>query len=154
MSKKVYPGTLDTTAAGSLRSGEMPIDGMIREATEEAGIPEEYSRANIKSCGSVTYQVAATNDGTPGCQHHVQFAYETELKKDFVPFPVDGEVDEFKLMSLEEVLDAAVKGKFKLNLAMTWVDYLVRHGIVTAENEPHFLEVCARLHRKHDIFVV
>jgi hypothetical protein len=153
MSKKVYIGTLDTTAAGSLHSGEMPINGMIKEAAEETGIPEEYSRANIKLCGSVTYRVAATNDEKPGCQHHVQFTYEMELKKDFVPFPVDSKVDEFKLMSLEEVLNAVVKGEFKLNLAMNWVDYLVRHGIVTTENESRFLEVCARLHRKHDMFV-
>jgi hypothetical protein len=57
-------------------------------------------------------------------------------------------------MRLEEVLDAVVKGESKLNLVMTRVDYLVRHGIVTIENEPHFLEVCARLHRKPDMFFV
>jgi hypothetical protein len=42
-----------------------------------------------------------------------------EVKKDFIPFPVDGEVDEVRLMSLEEVLDSAVKGEFKLEIAMT-----------------------------------
>jgi hypothetical protein len=57
MSKKEYPGTLDITATGSLRSGEMPFDGVIREAVEEVDIPEPYSRANIQSCGSVAYQV-------------------------------------------------------------------------------------------------
>ncbi len=35
-----------------------------------------------------------------------------------IPYPLDGEVEEFKLISLEEVIDAVVKRKFKLNLAM------------------------------------
>ena len=37
---------------------------------------------------------------------------------------------------------------------MTWMAYLVRHGVVNAENEEYLVEICARLHRKHDIFVV
>jgi hypothetical protein len=61
----------------------------------------------------------ATDDERPACQHHFQFVYEMEVKKDFIPFPVDGEVDEVRLMSLEEVLDSAVKGEFKLEIAMT-----------------------------------
>jgi hypothetical protein len=38
--------------------------------------------------------------------------------------------------------------------AMTYIDHFVRHGIVNAENEAYLAEVCARLHRKHDLFVV
>jgi isopentenyldiphosphate isomerase len=77
-----------------------------------------------------------------------------EVQPDMIPYPVDGEVEEFKLISLEEVIDAVVKDEFKLNLVMVWVDYLIRHGIVTAENEKDFLEVSARLHRKFDLFVL
>ena len=32
--------------------------------------------------------------------------------------------------------------------------YLIRHGVVNAENEPNFLEICSRLHRKHDLFII
>jgi hypothetical protein len=34
------------------------------------------------------------------------------------------------------------------------VAHFIRHGIVNAGNEPKIIEVCARLHRKHDLFVV
>lgn len=27
------------------------------------------------------------------------------------------------------------------------------HGHITAEDEPHLLEICSRLHRKHDLFI-
>ena len=43
ISKKVYLGIFDITAAVSLRSGEIPLDGVVREAAKEAGTPEQYS---------------------------------------------------------------------------------------------------------------
>ena len=58
------------------------------------------------------------------------------------------------LMSLDEVVHALRRGKFKLNCGMTWMAYLVRHDFVNAENEPNLVEICSRLNRKHDIFIV
>jgi len=58
----------------------------------------------------------------------------------------DGEAEEFKLMTLEEVKDALARGEFKLNCAMTWMAFLIRHGHVTAENEENLIEICARMH--------
>ena len=43
--------------------------------------------------------------------------------------------------------------EFKSNYTMTWLAYLVRHGFVNAAIEPNLLKVCARLNRKHDLFV-
>lgn len=80
--------------------------------------------------------------------------YEIELTEDIVPKPFDGEVEEFTLKTLDQVRDALARGEFKLNCAMTWMAYLVRHGVVNAENEPNLVEINARLHRKHDHFIV
>ena len=95
-----------------------------------------------------------TDDGREGCQHQVQYLYEMELPVDIVPRPFDGEVDEFMLMSIDEVVGALRRGEFKLNCGMTWMSYLVRHGIVNAENEKNLVEICARMNRKHDLFIV
>ena len=152
--KMSYPGMLDNTVGGSLSSGERPIGCIVREAAEEGAIPEEYTRKNIISCGTLSYQMSLTDDGRPGCQHQVQYLYEMELTEDIVPKPFDGEVEEFTLKSLDEVRYALMHGEFKLNCGMTWMAYLVRHGIVNAENEPNLVEICSRLHRKHDIFIV
>jgi len=92
--------------------------------------------------------------GQPGCQHQVQYLYEMEMPTNVLPVPNDGEAQDFRLMSLEEVLTALRKGEFKLNCAMTWMAFLIHHGHVNAENEPNLVELCARLHRKHDLFVV
>ena len=152
--KKSYPRMLDNTVGGSLRSGERPIDCIVREAAEEGGFPEEYTRENVRACGTLAYSMDRTDDGKEGCQHQVQYLYEMEVPEGFVPKPCDGEVEEFMLIGIEEVVGALRGGEFKLNCGMTWMSYLVKHGIVNAENEKRLLEICARMHRKHDLFVV
>jgi hypothetical protein len=77
-----------------------------------------------------------------------------ELGQGVVPKPNDGKAEEFLLMSLDEVWDALWKGEFKPNIAMTWVSYFVRNGILNAENEENLIEICARMHRKQDLFIV
>ena len=152
--KATFPGMLDSTASGNLISTESPLDGMAREAEEEAGIPEKYTRENIKACGTVSYHMSNCNDGRPGSLPHVQYNYEMELQQDMIPVPKDGEVEEFMLLSLDEVCDALIRREFKPNITMTYVAYLVRHGHVDISNERHLAEVCARLNRKHDLFIV
>ena len=152
--KMTYPGMLDNTVGGSLRSGERPIDCIVREAAEEGALPEAYTREHVRACGTLSYQMDRTDDGREGCQCQVQYLYEMELPEDIVPRVFDGEVEEFRLMSLDEVIDALRGGGFKLNCGMTWMSYLVRHGVVNAENEKDLVEICARMNRKHDLFIV
>ncbi|CAI6334849.1 unnamed protein product [Periconia digitata] len=136
--KVSFPGMLDNTVGGSLRSRESPLDCIVREAAEEAGLPEDIARANIKACGALTFY----------------YVYEIALPEDTVPAPFDGEAESFTLMALDEVVSALRKGDFKLDCAMTWMAFLIRKGHVNAENEPHIIEICSRLHRKHDLFIV
>ena len=152
--KMSFPGMLDNTVGGSLRSGERPIDCIVREAAEEGSIPESYTRKHVRACGTLSYQMDRTDDGREGCQFQVQYLYEMEVGEGIVLRPNDGEVEEFKLMRLDEVIHALRRGECKLNCGMTWMSYLVRYGIVNAENEPNLVEICSRLHRKHDLFIV
>lgn len=152
--KRSFPNMLDNTVGGSLRSGEKLIDCIIRECEEETPMPKEYTRANIKACGLLSYQMTLTDHGQEGCQHQVQYLYEMEMSKNVVPVPNDGEAQEFNLISLEEVISAVRKGELKLNCAMTWLAFLIRHGHINAENEPKLEEITSRLHRNHDLFIV
>jgi isopentenyldiphosphate isomerase len=151
--KTPYAGMLDNTVSTNLFAGQKPLEKLIRRAADEASIPVEYTAKHAKACGTVTYQMTRTNEGKPGCQHHVQYVYEMELSSDMIPKPFNGDVEKFKLMTLQEVVEAIHRGEFNFR-AMTWVAHFIRHGIVNAENEPKIIEVCARLHRKHDLFVV
>lgn len=154
MTKMSFPGMLDNTVGGSLSSGEKPIDCIVRECEEEISLDPVYTRANIKACGTASYHMTNTDLGEPGCQPQVQYLYEMEFAEEVIPKIGDGEVGEIQLKTLEEVRSALANGEFKLNCAMTWLSFLIRHGHLNAENEPDLIEICSRLHRKHDLFIV
>lgn len=154
--KPTVPNKLDSTVAGVIRSGESPVDCMARKNAVEASVPEEYTRRNIASCGVASYHMSITSTGRAGCQHIISYLYEMEFGNGIIPKPGNDEVDAFMLMTLDEVKAALMEGEFVANRAMVWLAYLIRHGIVTpeTESEPDFIEICQRLQRKHDLFIV
>ncbi|KAH6652402.1 NUDIX hydrolase domain-like protein [Truncatella angustata] len=146
--KKSYPNMLDVTVAGALDSGETPLEALVREAEEEAALPQDYVRANLKPYGLLSFHLPTDANGKPGHGPQVQYVYTIELPADIIPTPSDGEVDHFELMALEEVQDALLGGKFKTNIAMTWIAYLITLGKLNAENEKNLYAITCHLHRK------
>ncbi len=71
-------------------------------------------------------------------------------RKGFEPRPNDGEVDEFMLYTVDELKAALAAGEFKPSSALVLLDFFVRHGILTPENEPDYLEIVRRIHRSLD----
>lgn len=67
--KNVHPGKLGVTAGGNSAAGERPIDSIVREAFEETSFPEDYTRAHIQSCGTITYHLATNSDGSQVPNH-------------------------------------------------------------------------------------
>ena len=149
--KQTYPNMMDNTAAGGLTTGEEPMHCMIREANEEASLPVGYVQQNAICAGTVTY--SHVRDGRAGgetglFQPECQYVYDLELPIGMIPKPNDNEAVDFKLLSIEETKDAMKAGKFKPNCALILVDFFVRHGIITPENEPDYIELCSKMRRK------
>ncbi|KAF2129267.1 thiamine pyrophosphokinase [Dothidotthia symphoricarpi CBS 119687] len=149
--KQTYGGMLDNAVAGGISSGESPFESVVRECAEEASLSEELVRGKAKASGSVTYWYirderagGETNLMQPECQ----YIYDLELPEEVIPKPGDDEVEEFYLWSVEEVQEAMRKGEFKPNCAMVVLDFFLRHGILTAENEKDYIEIVSRLHRR------
>ncbi|RYP35537.1 hypothetical protein DL767_003791 [Monosporascus sp. MG133] len=149
--KSTFPGMLDNTVAGGLMTGEEPFECMVREADEEADMPGHMVRARARLTGTVTY-VYITDERTGGERGQIypetQWVYEIELPSDFTPTPKDGEAEGFRLMTVDEVREELARGSFKPNCALVTLDFLVRHGILTRENEPNYDEIVRRMHRK------
>jgi len=80
--------------------------------------------------------------------------YELGLPADMFPKPCDDEVEGFQLMTIEEIREALERREFRINIAATWMDYMIRHGHLHAENEKHYLEISSSLHRDLDLFIV
>lgn len=149
--KQTFGGMLDNTVAGGISSGENPFESVVREAAEEASFPDSLVRSNAKSCGMVTYfyitgQRAGGETGL--LQPEVQYVYDLEIDPSVIPKPADDEVEEFYLSTVEEVQKALAEGQFKPNCAVVLLDFFVRHGILTADNEKHLIEIVSRIHRK------
>lgn len=146
-----YPGKLDTTVAGGVAAGETPFENIVREAGEEADLPEELIRDKAKAVGCLTY-IGTTDDGhgfEPGLvMPDCIYLYDLELDEGIVAKPRDDEVKEFYLMTVEEVKQAMFNGEFKTNCAVVMLDFFIRHGLVTAETELDYAELTARMHRK------
>ncbi|KAI0456462.1 NUDIX hydrolase domain-like protein [Xylaria acuta] len=149
--KPTYPGMLDNTVAGGLMTGEDPFECIVREADEEASLPGKLMRERAKFTGTVSY-IYITDERAGGEAGQIypetQWVYDIELPTDERPTPKDGEVAEFYLWTVDEVREELAKGKFKPNCALIVVDFFIRHGIITAANEPDYAEILQRLHRK------
>ncbi|PVU97470.1 hypothetical protein BB559_002020 [Furculomyces boomerangus] len=154
MSKGTYPGLLDQVVAGGITAFERPTATVIRECYEEAGIPEEIS-ARAKPIGTIQYFMKTSF----GYQPETQYVYDLELPpmptgsvdienhKYFVPKAIDGEVDSFMLLDLDEIYKRMLNGEFKPNCLVVVVDFMIRYGYITPENEPDYLEIIESIHR-------
>ncbi|KAJ4304724.1 hypothetical protein N0V90_000251 [Kalmusia sp. IMI 367209] len=145
-----YPGMLDTTVAGGVRAEEGPFECIVHESAEEASIPADFVRTNAKACGAITYiaKSSAADGGDASLMIPVVlYNYDVELPPHIVPKPQDDEVEEFYLWDLEQVKKAMTNREFKSNCAAVMVDFFIRHGIITDENEKDYLEIMTRLHR-------
>lgn len=149
--KQTYGGMLDNCVAGGISSGESPLECLVRECAEEASLPEDVVRSHVKPCGTVTY-FYIRNEKAGGetrlLQPEVQYVYDIELPADVVPKPCDDEVEEFYLWDVEQVQEAMRKGEFKPNCALVQLDFLIRHGLLTSEDEKDYVEIVSRLHRR------
>ncbi|OCH94619.1 nudix hydrolase 20 [Obba rivulosa] len=146
--KQTWPGYLDNSVAGGIPSGLGAFESLVKEAMEEASIEGRVVEKHAKQTGSVAY-FFRTDAGW--LQPEVQYIYDMRIPpgadpEAFRPKPLDGEVESFELLPLSEVAVRMRTGLFKRNCALVLVDFMVRHGYLTTENEPNYLEIVSRLH--------
>jgi 8-oxo-dGTP pyrophosphatase MutT (NUDIX family) len=143
-----YPGMLDSSVAGGVKANDQPFDCIMAEAMEEASLPEHIVHKNVRSVGTITYVTTHSSSKEKGlASPEVLYVYDLELPEDIILAPNDDEVESFTLMGVDQVTKELKKSAFKKNSALVMVDFFIRHGIITPENEPDFIEIVSRLHR-------
>jgi len=141
--KTTYPGMLDNTVAGGQPVGIGPYENMIKECAEEAGIPFDIAM-NLRCAGAISYR----RQTSKGIEPDQAFCYDLELPADFTPVNQDGEIDKFELWPIQAVAERVRDGAdFKFDCNLVIIDFLIRHGVVTPENEPGFMALAHGLHR-------
>ena len=140
--KPTAPGKLDHLVAGGQPAHLGLFENLIKECAEEAGIARSLAKC-AKSTGFVSY----AHDSSRGYRPEVAYTFDLELPDDFEPVNKDGEVAGFFLSPVEEVAELVRETRqFKSNCALVIVDFLVRHGVITAE-EPGFCDIVSGLRR-------
>lgn len=146
-----YPNKLDTTVAGGVPAHQTPFENVIQEADEEASLPSDLIKRDVRAAGALTYMgLSSESNGAKESLivSDVVYVYDLAVGQEVKPIPKDDEVKEFYLMSVDEVKAALARGEFKTNSAVVMIDFFVRHGIITADNEPDYVEIVTRMHRK------
>lgn len=133
--KQTWPGYWDNMVSGGLSVGYGINETAIKEAGEEASIPNNLI-AKLKSAGCVSLFFESERGLFP----NTEFVYDLELPPDFVPSNNDGEVETFELLPVNECLERILSSHFKTTSVPVALDFLIRHGYITAENGEHILE--------------
>jgi len=124
--KSLDPGKLDHITAGGVPAGLTPSETLIKEAEEEAAIP-----ASLASRARHVASLAYTLDRHEGLRRDFVHCYDLDLPADFVPQPVDGEVEAFELWPVAKVM-ATVRDSdaFKFNVNLVLIDMFLRLGLI------------------------
>jgi len=128
--KKLDPGKLDHLVAGGVPAGLTPAQTLVKEAAEEAGLPETLA-AQALPVGRFAYNM----EREEGLRRDVIFAFDLVLPEDFTPLAVDGEVEAFELWPIERALEeVATTQNFKFNVNLVLIDLFIRRGLMAGDD--------------------
>ncbi|KAK7102106.1 hypothetical protein V1264_020378 [Littorina saxatilis] len=146
--KATYPGMYDNLCAGGLAAELEVLECAWKECQEEASIDDELLE-DLKSVGTVSYCLEDERGVMPECE----FIFDLELPQDFKPVCSDGEVDSFQLLPLSKVKELIIQDNFKPNCALIVLDFLIRHGFITADSDPEYCFMVEQIHTPlHSLF--
>ncbi|KAA1472786.1 hypothetical protein DENSPDRAFT_839153 [Dentipellis sp. KUC8613] len=147
--KPTFPGMLDNSVGGGIAAGTSVHETLVKEAMEEASLPADAIHKYARSTGALSYFYRMD---TGHLQPEIAYVYDMHVPVGkYTLKPMDGEVESFELLPLKEVIAHLRAGEFKPNCGLVLLDFLIRKGYVTPDDEPDFMEIITRLHGRFDI---
>ena len=124
--KALDPNKLDHLVAGGVPAGMTPEETLIKEAAEEAAIPAELAAQAVKVA-----EIEYAMERPEGLRRDLLHCYDLVVPETFIPRAADGEVQEFALWPIEQVLETVRDtDAFKFNVNLVLIDLLRRTGLV------------------------
>lgn len=124
--KPIDPGMLDNLMGGGI-GGDLGVEQtLVKECWEEAGIP-----ASIASRAVRAGAIEVCREVQDGLHAETIHMYDLELPEDFAPVNQDGEVAEFRCLSLREVAaELASDAPYTVDAGLVAIDCLRRKGVL------------------------
>ncbi len=124
--KQLDPSKLDHLVAGGVPAGLSPAQTLVKEAAEEAAVPEALA-ATARRVGMLLYAM----ERPEGLRRDRLYCYDLTLPEDFVPRAADGEVESFELWPIARVADVVRDtDDFKFNVNLVLIDLFLRQGLI------------------------
>lgn len=124
--KTLDPGKLDHIVAGGVPAGLSARATLVKEAAEEAAIPETLAAA-ATYVGTIEYAM----ERMEGLRRDRIHCFDLDLPQSFVPLAVDGEVEDFELWPVGRALEAVREtDRFKFNVNLVLIDLFIRAGLI------------------------
>jgi 8-oxo-dGTP pyrophosphatase MutT (NUDIX family) len=136
-SKAVDPGLLDNLIGGGVPDSQTPLEALLREGWEEAGLTSAQMEA--ARAGSV---IRLRRDIPEGLQFEEIHSFDLELPAGLLPCNQDGEVQAFSCVPVAEALALAAGTTMTVDAALVTLDFALRHALLPA---PHAATLEARL---------
>lgn len=125
--KAVDPNKLDSIVGGGISSGETVAQALCREGFEEAGLPESLLAGAAESGRQYSVRTVAR-----GLHREWLHIFDVCLPADMLPENQDGEVADFRLMTVGETVDAMIAGQLMNDALLATADALWRWGALPA----------------------
>jgi 8-oxo-dGTP pyrophosphatase MutT (NUDIX family) len=123
-SKATDPGKRDNMVGGGVPFGQTPLETLLREGWEEAGLARPVMQQ--ATAGRIIRVDCDVLEGRMVEDIHV---FDLALSPELRPENQDGEVAEFTLMTLAEAADCAAAGDMTTDAALVTLDFLLRRGV-------------------------
>ena len=136
LSKATDPGLLDNLIGGGVADGQTPLEALVREAWEEAGL----SPAQIESAqqGPV---LRLHRDVAEGLQLEDLHTFDVALSPGLQPVNQDGEVAGFECLPVQQALAEAAGSGMTVDAALVTLDFALRHRLL----EPAISDLLSQL---------
>ena len=139
--KYIAPNKFDQLVAGGRSALHGVRETVLKEAEEEAGLDAALA-ARAVPVGALSYCTRQAE----GLRRDVLYLYDLELPAGYTPVNRDGEIVAFELWPIARVLECVRDtDDFKFNCALVVIDFLVRHGVITPDDEPDYLTLARGL---------
>lgn len=124
--KATDPGMFDNLIGGGVADGQTPLEALVREGWEEAGLsPTQMAAA--RAAGVIRLDRPIPE----GHQLEDLHAFDLLLPAGLVPVNQDGEVAGFECLPLVQALELARSGEMTVDASRVTLAFAARHGLAT-----------------------
>jgi 8-oxo-dGTP pyrophosphatase MutT (NUDIX family) len=125
--KSTDPGQHDNLIGGGVAHGQTPLQALLREAWEEAGLTPTQMR-------TTTGRVIRTQRAVPeGWMWEDLHSFDVRLPAGLTPQNQDGEVLGFACLPVAEALALAAGPSMTVDASLVTLDFVLRHALLPAD---------------------